>query len=187
MYAATHEATHVPKWLQSSWLGPLESSPRFRAWREKIRAYPPPALDGSTLNRLEQALVAAVADALFPPGGLFPLSGTEAGMIEYFDGYLRRCHGQEGLLLRLLLLATELSPFVFGPRRAPFSKLSLADRTRSLQEAFKSRIYFRRVAFTSMRALMTMGYLSNRQVAEHMGFAPNADPFGLGDSKEVSS
>lgn len=187
MYAATHEATNVPQWLRSSWLGPLESSPRLRAWREKIRAYPPPALDGSTLNRMEQALVSAVADALFPPGGLFPLSGSEAGMVEYFDGYLRRCHGPEGFLLRLLLLFTELSPFAFGPRRAPFSRLSLAHRTRFLQEAFKSRIYFRRVAFTSMRALMTMGYLSNRQVADHMGFVPNPDPFGLNDSEEVPS
>lgn len=141
-------------------------------------------MQGSVLTQMEQALVAAVADTMFPPDGLFPVSGTEAGVVRYFDAYLRRCHGQEVLLLHLLLFFTELSPVIFGPRPTTFSRLGPADRTKSLEGAFRSRIYFRRVAFTSLRALMTMAYFSHDEVAAHVGFTQDLDPFDLGDAAD---
>lgn len=139
--------------------------------------YPEPALDNAVLDRREQALVQAVADAFFPPGGPIPLSGCDAGVLAYFDRYLARSDPHQRLLMRLLLLFTELSPMAFGPTRRPFTQLDQGQRLVFLQSASKSRIYFRRVAFVSFRALMTMAYLANADVARHMGMVADADPF----------
>ena len=128
-------------------------------------SYPEPELhDGAWLSRREQALVAAVADAFFPP-----------------SGYLGRSDPRQRFLMRLLLLFTELSPVSFGPVHKPFTKLSHAERLDFLQSASTSRIYFRRVAFVGLRALMTMAYLGNGEVARHMNMVADPDPFDMGE------
>lgn len=133
------------------------------------------------LSRREQSLLAAVGDAFFPPGGPIPVSGAEAGVVAYFDRYLKRSHRMARVLMRLLFVFLDLSPLPFGPRRRRFVDLSQADRIQMLDDMFKSRIYFRRVSFTSIRALMTMAYLSHPRVAEAMTMTPDTDPFGIGD------
>ncbi|MEY4745153.1 MAG: hypothetical protein RL272_1098, partial [Candidatus Parcubacteria bacterium] len=64
------------------------------------------------------------------------------------------------VLVRLLFLFIQLSPWLFGPRRSRFTRLSPADRIRVFEDMAVSTIYFRRVAFLSMRAIMTMGYFA---------------------------
>jgi hypothetical protein len=136
-------------------------------------------LQPSVMSAREQALLAAVADAFFPPGGPIPCSGTEAGALCYFDGYLRRSVPRQRLLMRLLLLFTELGPLLFGPRRARFTRLSQAERLLYLEESSQSERYFRRITFVSFRALMTMAYLSNDEVASVMRMRADTDPFAL--------
>ena len=131
------------------------------------------------LSRREQTILAAIGNAFFPPKGPIAVSGTEAGVVRYFDRYLARSARLQRVLMRLLFTFIELSPFPFGPRRKPFTKLDHADRLTLLDGMSKSRIYFRRVSFISIRALMTMAYLSDGRVAQAMGMAPNKDPFGL--------
>jgi hypothetical protein len=120
-----------------------------------------------------------VADTLFPAGELFPLSGSSAGVVEYMDRYLGRSPAVERLLIRLLLLFTELSPLAFGPRPRPFTRLTADERAELLCGAARSRIYFRRIAFTSLRALLTMGYLEHEAIARRIGIVADRDPFGL--------
>ena len=79
--------------------------------------------------------------------------------------------------MRLLFVFTELSPMVFGPRRRRFTSLHVDERIAFLRTAFESSIYFRRIAFTSLRALMTMAYLANGEVARSMRMRPNRAPF----------
>jgi hypothetical protein len=145
-------------------------------WGELI----PEPLGSAVLGPRLQTTIALAADALFPKGELFPLSGAEAGMGAYFDRYLERSQPVERLLIRLLLVFTELSPMLFGPRPLPFSRLRPDQRTAFLREAAQSRIYLRRVAFTSLRALMTMGYLASPLIAQRIGIAFNPDPFDRG-------
>ena len=133
------------------------------------------------LSKREQALLAAVGDAFFPPDGPIPVSGVEAGVVAYFDRYLGRSQRMTRVLMRLLFVFLDLSPLPFGPRRRRFVDLDQAERIRMLDEMFTNRISFRRVSFTSIRALMTMAYLSNPQVAEAMTMTPDTDPFGIGD------
>ena len=132
------------------------------------------------INPREQRVLTAVADAFFPPGGPIPLSGSEAGVTAYFDRYIGRSGTRQAFLMRLLLLFMDLSPVAFGPQRQLFSRLTLEERIAHLRDAFTSRIYFRRVSFISLRALMTMAYLADDQVARHMGMCFDTDPFGVG-------
>ena len=143
--------------------------------------YPRAPLAESIMSAREQALIGAVADAFFPPNGPIPVSGREAGVPRYFDGYLRRSGKTQAFLIRLLIAYTELSPLLFGPRRARFSRLAHAEQIAHLDGAFQSSIYFRRVGFISLRAVMTMAYLANDRVAAHMRMKSDIDPFRIGD------
>jgi hypothetical protein len=131
--------------------------------------YPRPLLSTRVLSAKEQAIVAACADALFPAGGPIPLSGTEAGLVRYVEQYVVRAPAAMRPTIRLLFHFIEYSPWVFGPRRARFTRLSPADRVRTLALMANSRIYFRRVAFLSLRTMLSMGYLANEEVARSIG------------------
>lgn len=133
------------------------------------------------LNEREQALIGAVADAFFPPQGPIPVSGTEAGLVGYFDRYIGRSGARTAFLMRLLILFTDLSPIAFGGGWKRFPQLPREEQIQHLHEASVSAIYFRRVSFVSLRALMTMAYLSNAEVARHMNMKHDPDPFGMGD------
>jgi hypothetical protein len=131
------------------------------------------------LSAKEQAIVAALADAFFPPGGPIRLSGTDAGLVEYFDDYARQLPPGQGRLVRLLVHFLEHAPWIFGPKHSRFSSLALDDRIAVLDRMRTSPIYFRRVAFLSMRTMLSMGYLAHPEVARRIGMTPNADPFDL--------
>ncbi len=136
------------------------------------------------LTPREQAILSAVADAFFPPAGPIPVSGTQAGIVPYFDRYLERSGMRTQILMRLLFTFTDMSPLVFGPKRRRFTKLDRDEQIAHLQQAFVSRVYFRRVSFVSLRAVMTMAYLANETVAAHMNMRFDADPFGMGPLDE---
>lgn len=112
------------------------------------------------MPKSEQAVVAACADTLFPPDGPISVSGTEAGLVGYVGTYVSGMPWARRALIRLLFLFIQLSPWLFGPRRSRFTRLSPADRQRALEEMAASTLYFRRIAFLSMRAIMTMGYFA---------------------------
>ena len=138
--------------------------------RAFLLGYPPPVLPaGAHLSRREQALVAAAADALFPPGGPIALSGTEAGLVPYTDAYVGRVPGASRALIGLLFVFLEHAPWVFGPTRRRFTRLTPAQRIAALARMSTSPIYFRRVAFLSLRTILSMGYLAHPVVARRIG------------------
>jgi hypothetical protein len=134
----------------------------------------------ATLTRRQQVIVAACADAFFPPGGAIPVSGTQAGLVAYMDAYVGRLDRRGRFLVGLLLTLIQLGPFVFGPRPRRFSRLSLEHRLAMLGRMATSNIYFLRVAFLSMRTMLTMGYLSNPAVASTMQMVIDPAPFERG-------
>jgi hypothetical protein len=145
--------------------------------------YPPPSLSGGALSPKEQAIIAACADALFPPGGPIPLSGTDAGIVRYMDRHLTRLPRPTAILVRLLFVLIEHGPWIFGPRLARFTRLRPEERIRSLRAMATSRLYFRRVAFLSLRTILSMGYLANEAVARRIGIPSKALPASV--SSEV--
>jgi hypothetical protein len=145
--------------------------------RGVLLGYPPRLLARSVFGRKEQAIIAACADAFFPPGGPIPISGTEAGLVAYMDAYVGRMAPNQRALVRLLFWFIEHGPWIFGPKLARFTRLDLADRIAVLDSMAQSRIYFRRIAFLSMRTMLTLGYLANPEVAGRMRMIPNLAPF----------
>ncbi len=140
--------------------------------------YPPARLPSTrVLSAKEQAIIAACADALFPPGGPIPLSGTEAGVVEYMERYVQRAPRATRALIRLLFHFVEHAPWLLGPRRARLTRLELADRCALLDRLARSRIYFLRVVFLSLRTMLSMGYLANGDVSRAIGITFSPTPF----------
>ena len=147
----------------------------------RLLAYPRPAppAPGATwrrLTRVEVAVVEAAADTLFPPGGEIPPSGSEAGVAAFLDRYLDAVPPAVRRLMRLLLVLVEHGTLLFpapgwnGFRR--FSALSEAQRVAVLDGWRRSRLFPRRLVFTSLRALLAMGYLADPRVLRALDLAP---------------
>lgn len=125
----------------------------------------------------EVACVEAVALALFPPGGALAWSGAEAGIPRYVDRFLDASHPRQRALMHALFALIEHGTLLFpgpgglrGMRR--FSSLDLAARVAVLDDWSHSRLFLRRLAFTSLRAIFTFGYFAHRPVQDRLGLAP---------------
>jgi len=144
--------------------------------RRLFAGYPGPA--GEHLAARELATAAAAADAFFPPGGSIPQSGSDAGVPAYLDRYVGAIPRRVGLLVRALLLLVEHATLVLpgpGPggwRR--FSRLDAWQREAVLEGWRTSRLFPRRLVFTSLRALVTLGYFADAAVLRRLGLAPYA-------------
>ncbi len=147
--------------------------------RRVALGYPGPGL--SLLRAGEVATVAAAAEVLFPPGGPVPPSGLDAGVPAYVDRYIAAVPRPTRLLMRALLFLIEHATLVFaapgrGGRRR-FSALDEDQREAVLVGWSTSRHFARRLVFTSLRAMLTMGYFADPAVLRAMGIAPKAiDP-----------
>ena len=124
----------------------------------------------------EWALVAATADALFPAGGVIPPSGSEAGVPAYVDHYVASVPSSVRLLMRLLFAMFEQATLFFpapgrGGRRR-FSGLSVDQQVAVLEGWRSSGLFPRRLVFTSLRAIMSMGYLADPAVLRQLDLAP---------------
>lgn len=128
------------------------------------------------LTSLEQRVVVAASDAMFPRGGAIEASGSDAGVLAYFARMLTELPPKNRALVRLLLVFIELAPVVFF-FKAPFSMQRDDDRVASLEALATSPIYFLRITFQSLRALVSIAYLANDDVARAVGAVPNLSPF----------
>lgn len=127
------------------------------------------------LARREAAFLEAAAEAMFPPGGALP-SGREAGVTANLDDYLLGVPPRMRRLMRLLFALVEHATVVFPappPRgRRRFSSLGPAQRSAVLEAWRTSRLFPRRLVFTSLRALLTNGYVADPAVLASLGLAP---------------
>lgn len=158
------------------WLALLAAA-AYGLWRV-FGGHPRPARPPATLSRREIAFLAAAADALYPAGGAVPPSGTEAGVPSHADRYVGAVDPRTRLLMRLLFFLVEHAT-VFFPAPAPlgrrrFSALSHDQRVAVLEGWRASRYFPRRLVFTSLRAILTMGYFADPAVLRELGLAPRA-------------
>jgi hypothetical protein len=148
-------------------------------WLRLLGRYPrPEAGRFGILAAREAAFLAAAADALYPPGGAVPRSGSEAGIPEYVDRYLGVVPARVRWLMRLLFLLVEQATVLFaapgrGGRRR-FSSQSREQQVAALEGWQRSRFFPRRLVFTSLRAVLTMGYFAHPAVLRELGLAPYA-------------
>jgi len=138
----------------------------------------------SVLFGRERRIVAACAEALLPAGGAIPLSGKDAGVVEYVDDLMARTPMTTRLLLRALLQLVEHSPTFYGPFKQPVTKLDPRNRRRVLRTLMNSRLYLMRTAFLALRTVLTIAYFGNDEVSRSVGAVPNLDPFALQGAAE---
>jgi hypothetical protein len=145
------------------------------AWRV-FGGYPATA-PGVALSRRELAALDALADAVFPGGGALGRSGREGGVARHVDGLIAVSAPRQRLLMRLLFFLLEHGTLLFpapgglaGLRRC--SALSEASRVAWLEGWRTSGLFARRLVFTSLRAVLTLGYFADPVVQRQLGLAP---------------
>jgi len=130
------------------------------------------------LARREVAFLNAAGDATFPRGGAIPASGSDADVAGYVDRWLAVSTPRIRALMHLLFFLVEHSTLV-APARGwggwrRFSSLSPEQRIAVLDGWRQSRHFARRLVFTSLRAVLTMGYFSHPPVLRQLRLAPLA-------------
>ena len=124
----------------------------------------------------EAALLQAAGLGLYPPGGTVPRSGSQADLVGYTARYLRAVPPPTRRLMRLLFFAFEQGTCVFaapGRRgRRRFSALTPAQRVAVLEAWRSSRWFPLRLAFTSLRAILSMGYFADAEVQAQLHLTP---------------
>ena len=144
--------------------------------RRVVGGYRMPPCRLVALSAAEYATVAAASLASYPPGGAIGPSGLEAGLPEHVDRFLVAEPAAQRRLMRLLFFLLEHGTIVFpaggygGTRR--FSSLSPEQQVAYLRGWQRSSLFPRRLVFTSLRAILTMGYFADPAVLRELGLAP---------------
>jgi len=140
--------------------------------------YPDPRRQYRGLGRGEVALISSAAEAMYPAGGPIPSSGLDADLPGYLERLMAASGFQTRILLHLLFFLVEHGTLLFstsgrgGMRR--FSSQDVERRVVALNGWAESTLFFRRVVFTSLRAVLTMGYFAHPPVVRRLGLAPLA-------------
>ncbi len=147
-------------------------------WARLAAGYPPPRRRYRRLGRGEAAFLDAAAEAIFPPGGELGWSGRDADLPDYLDQHLEASPPRIRALVHALCLLLEHATLIFpapgaGGRRR-FSSLRPVQQAAVLEAWSESGIFFRRLAFTSLRALITLGTLSHPPLLRALRLAPMA-------------
>jgi hypothetical protein len=138
--------------------------------------YPPTPPSVRLLRPREYATIAAAASATFPRGGAVPLSGLDANVAGHVDRFVQAQPRGSRRLMRLLFVLVEHATMLFPPggpgARRRFSALTPVQQVAYLEGWRTSRLFFRRLVFTSLRAIVTMGYLSHADVLAALDLVP---------------
>ncbi len=140
--------------------------------------YPDPPREYRRLWRGEVALISSAAEAMYPAGGPIPSSGLDADLPGYLERLMAASQLQTRILLHLLFFLVEHGTLLFptpgrgGLRR--FTSQSVEGRVAALDGWAESALFVRRVVFTSLRAVLTMGYFAHPPVLRRLGLAPLA-------------
>lgn len=146
--------------------------------RRVLAGYPRLARPLRWLSAREAAFVDAAGEALLPAGGAVPPSARDVDLTGYVDRYVHAQPQRTRLLMRLLFLLVEQATLVLpapgrGGRRR-FSALDPGQRVAVLRGWEESRFFARRLVFTSLRAIVSMGFLNHPRVLRQLGLAPKA-------------
>lgn len=121
------------------------------------------------LHAGQLATLAAVADAIIPRGGAFPLGAADVGVASRLNRYLAAFNPATRRQVGLLLAAWEFSPLL-SRHLKPFSRLSAAERERFVEEAARSRYPWRRIPITILKQLCGFAYGAASAVEAAFGY-----------------
>jgi hypothetical protein len=114
---------------------------------------------------MNRKVIAACADAFFPPFGPIPISGTDANLVNFFEDSVLHAPKLQASLLKLLILFVQYLPLILGPTRKRFTSLSQKQREETLSKMSLSNFAFLRTCFQSLRMIFCMGYFEDKRVS----------------------
>ena len=157
------------------WAGPIAAILLGWALWRVFGGFPRSRRAGGVLAARELTFLAAAADATYPAGGPVAPSGTQAGIPAYTDRYVAAVPPTVAFLMRLLFFLVEHATLVFaapgrGGRRR-FSSLNAEQQGAVLEGWRTSSLFARRLVFSSLRAILTMGFFSDPAVMRALHLA----------------
>jgi hypothetical protein len=133
-----------------------------------VGRFGPAATGYKVFDEDELAVLSAATEAYFPGPPEWPLSGKEAGCIEFVDRYVGNLYWDNQLLIRALLRSLSVSTLV--SHRKTFRWLSVQERADVLDAWAGSTSRLRRGGHQSLALFIKMGYFENERVREAMGY-----------------
>ncbi len=122
------------------------------------------------LSDAELHTLRAVAEALIPPGGRFPLGAGDVGTAERAGRYLAGMAPETQRQVRLLLRAWEAAPLASRHLRR-FSRLAPAARDEWVERCLASRLPWRRVPLLLLKTLCLAAFCADPRVEQALGYA----------------
>jgi hypothetical protein len=131
------------------------------------------APDVAGLRRLtahEHRTLEALATAIFPEGGPFPLGAASLGLARRFDEFLADEPAWNVTDLRRALALLEYGPVVFDGRLATFSHLPEDERRAHFERWTVARSELRRQASNALRRFLATRFYDRPEAWAHIGF-----------------
>src|SRR5213593_1210726 len=122
------------------------------------------------LSDAELHTLRAVAEALIPPGGGFPLGAGDVGTAERAGRYLAGMAPETQRQVRLLLRAWEAAPLASRHLRR-FSRLAPAARDEWVERCLASRLPWRRIPLLLLKTLCLSAFCADPRVEQALGYA----------------
>ena len=104
---------------------------------------------------------------------------SNSSIVKYSLNFINKAPFTQRVLLKSLLVAIEFSPFIFSPIKKTLSKLSLSEKISLFEKISKGNLYLGRIAFLSLRTLMTFSLFSIKEVRRKFNMKNNLNPFNL--------
>jgi len=121
------------------------------------------------LSAAELRTLRAVAEALVPPGGPFPLGAGDVGTAERVGRYLGGMAPETRRQVRLLLRAWEAAPLA-SRHLGRFSRLAPAARAAWVEQSLVSRLPWRRIPLLLLKTLCLSAFCADPRVEEALGY-----------------
>ena len=121
------------------------------------------------LSDAELHTLRAVAEALIPPGGRFPLGAGDVGTAERAGRYLAGMAPETQRQVRLLLRAWEAAPLASRHLRR-FSRLAPAAREEWGERCLASRLPWRRIPLLLLKTLCLSAFCADPRVEQALGY-----------------
>jgi len=151
------------------WFGVIVGVVGAWACREVFSGYPVTPMGLKVLGKKTHAVVCAIGEALLPEGGDIELSHEQARVPQFIDEYVSFVPSMTKWLMLALFFLMEHATYIFAFTTHRLSDLPVEKRVKYLDGWERSRLYPRRIAFTSLRAVYGMAYLGCPEVEKAMG------------------
>jgi choline dehydrogenase-like flavoprotein len=122
------------------------------------------------LSSTERRTLAAVADAIIPQGGPFPLGASDVDVTARIESYLDRLPAATRTQIRLLLRAWEVAP-IASRRVGRFTRLDPRARAAWVADCQASRTPWRRGSLYLLKTLCLAAFCSDPRVEAALGCA----------------